>query len=186
MLLGREAAIPVNRDAGRKRDGKLPFVNAGFSNGSKVTTYTDANLDTLDDYGYIFFRPFTGTAGYFINDDHTASPYTDDALYVSHGRVLDKAARIARRVFIEEILDEVQVDPATGMLAPSTCKHYQGIIEKAVNDEMTSKGEIIAVKAFVDPDQDVLTTDTINVELDIVKTATARKIRVTIGFRATV
>lgn len=186
LFLGREAAIPVNRNAGRVKDGKLPIIDGGFSNGNKVTTYTDANLDTLDDYGYIFFRPFTGKAGYYINDDHTASPYNQDALYVSHGRVLDKAARIARKVYVEEILDEVQVEASTGKLAPSTCKHYQGIIEKAINDEMASRGEIVAVKAYVDPDQDVLTTDTINVEVDIVKTGTARKIKVVIGFAASI
>ncbi|MEI2758971.1 MAG: DUF2586 family protein [Bacteroidia bacterium] len=186
LFLGREAAIPVNRNAGRVKDGKLPLINAGFSNGNKVTTYTDANLDTLDDFGYIFFRPFTGKAGYYINDDHTASPYNQDALYISHGRVLDKAARIARKVYVDEILDEVQVEASTGKLAPSTCKHYQGIIEKAINDEMASRGEIVAVSAYVDPDQDVLTTDTINIEVDIVKTGTSRKIKVVIGFAASV
>lgn len=185
LFLGRVAAIPVNVDAGRVADGKLPIINHGFSNGSLVNTYTDANLDTLDDYGYIFGRTFTGFAGIYFNDDHTCSPYTDDALYISHCRPLDKVARICWLVYVREILGVVQVDAVTGKLAAATAKHYQGILAAEVNKQMTSAGEIIAIVVFVDLNQNVLVTDKIDIQADVTKTGTSRHIAILLGFKAT-
>jgi hypothetical protein len=184
--LGRAAKIAVHRNIGRVKDGALvDVVRAGYSNNLAAGTYSDAELTTLNDKGYIFLRSHTGKAGWFFNDDHTACPITDDYAYISKGRPADKVSRIARNVYIEEILNDLEIDSDTGKLAASTCKHFEGLVEKGVNDQMTSKGELTAVSAFCDADVNVIQTDTVTIEINIVPRGMSRQIVVTQGYALT-
>lgn len=182
LALGRAAKIPVHRNLGRVKDGEVGVLNAGFSNGAKYNTLTETNLDTLNDHGYIFLREHTQKAGYYFNDDHAACPLTDDYAQLSLGRTMDKAARITRQVYVNELLDEVQIDPVSGKMAVSSIKHYQGIVEEEINTNMTANGEIVAVTAYVDPDQNVLSTSKIQTQINIIPKATGREIEATLAY----
>lgn len=181
-VLGRLAAIPVQRNIGRVKSGKISVMTkAGFSNNANISTLTETQLGTLNDYGYIFALQHMGKTGFYFNDDHAACPITDDFSSLSRGRVMDKAARITRTVYLEELLDDIQLDP-TGKLAASTIKDYQGKIEDAVNKDMTAKGEIVRVSAFVDPDQNVLSTDKVTAQITILPKAISKEIVATLAF----
>lgn len=182
ILLGRAAGIPVNRNVGRVKDGALDILTVGYSDNSAYPALSEADRDDLNDKGFVFFRAHTGKSGYYFNDDHTASVITDDYSALNRGRVMDKASRIARTVYLEELLDEIQVDQETGYLAVSTVKHFQGIIEKAINEQMTGFNEISGVSSFVDPNQNVLALDKIEVQVNIVPTGTAKNIEATLAF----
>jgi len=181
-MLGRAAAIAVQRSIGRVKDGKLSITKAGLSNGASITTFTDANLKDLHDKGYIVFRTYTGKSGFFAFGDPMACPITDDYATLGLGRTIDKAARITRTVYVDELLDDVELDPTSGKLAASTIKAYQELVEKKINLLMTSKKEIVKVTAYVDSDQDVLSTSEINIELTILPKAISGNIIVTLGY----
>lgn len=182
IALGKAAAVPVNRNIGRVKDGKLKVITVDFSSGDVYSDFTLADLNDLNDKGYVFFRNHIGKPGYFFNDDHTASVITDDFSYLNRGRTLDKACRITRQVYIEDLLDEVLVDQETGKLPPSTIKHYQGSIETAIEQQMVAVGELSGVNAFVDENQNVLSTDKIVTQLNLVPTGTAREIHTTVAY----
>ena len=58
-FMGRLAAIPVSRDAGRVRTGAVNIATAGLSDGKKATDpdyYDDDQLSAIDSAGYIFLR----------------------------------------------------------------------------------------------------------------------------------
>jgi hypothetical protein len=184
LLLGKHASNPVQRNCGRVKDGSLGIDNVGFSNNGAFSTLTETQLDTLNDKGYVFFRKHAGFSGFYFNDDHMATPLTDDYAYMSLGRTIDKAARITRRIYADEILNEIATDPTTGKLPIVTCKHYQGIIEKAINEEMTNKGEIAKVTAYVDPNQNVVTTSKLSIKENILPVGTARLIETTLAYES--
>ena len=103
-FMGRLAAIPVSRDAGRVRTGAVNIATAGLSDGKKATDpdyYDDDQLSAIDSAGYIFLRSFDGLAGWFWNADYTAAPSTDDCDTIRMGRTLDKAADLARLKALE-------------------------------------------------------------------------------------
>ena len=177
--LGRAAAIPVQRNLGRVKDGDIGITNAGLSNGALLSTLSDQNVSDLNDKGYVFLRSHAQKAGFFFNDDHTACPITDDFGQLSLGRVADKAASIAYLTYLEELLDEVQIDATTGKLALPTVKHYQGEIEQAIIDQMP--GEISSVECFIDPDQKLLSNSNLQIQLDITPVGTNRTISVTLA-----
>lgn len=180
--LGVLAAQPVQRNIGRVKNGALKIGRAAISSGALISTISDANIETLNAKGMIFIKPYAGKDGVFFNDDHTCTALTDDYAFISHGRTMDKLARIARRVYIEEINDDIDVDKVTGRLPLSVCKQFQGIIETAANDEMVSKGEASNVTAFVDPTQNITTTSLIKVKVGLLKKGTSRQIEATLGF----
>lgn len=111
VFMGRKAAIPVQRNAGRVKDGPIVLTGeAGMSDNAKLSTLTGVDLAALDTFGYIFFIQRDGKSGYYINNDHCACVISDDYAYVHRGRPIDKAARLVRQTYLEELLDDVEVD----------------------------------------------------------------------------
>jgi Protein of unknown function (DUF2586) len=182
LLLGRLARIPVQRNAGRVKSGAVPVLTAGLSNGLNISSYTETQLDVLNDKGYIYLRKHVGVDGFYFNDDHTASPISDDFSGIARGRVLDKASTITRQVYVQELLDEIDVDPDSGRMQPAVIKSYQGAVETAIEREMQSQGEISGVQVDVDPDQNVLSTDRIETVVRITPKGVARQIVATLTY----
>ena len=180
---GVVAGDPVHRNPGRVKSGARTHVtNAGISSGALVSTLTEANLQILHEFGYMIMWKHSGKDGWFFSDFPTCVALTDDYAYGTEGRTMDKAARIIRTVYLEELLDDVQVNPETGKLDIGVVKNYQGICDKALNLELVSQGEASGAKTFTDPAQDVNTTDKIVTKIQIVKKGTARNIEATVGF----
>jgi hypothetical protein len=184
LQLGREARIRVHQSIGRVRDGEVAgVVKAGISNGALLSTFADTAQDTLNDKGYIFLRSHTGIPGYFWNRDHTCAPITDDCAYSHDGRVIDKVTRIAYQIYVNEILNDVRVDPITGLLDVATCKHYEGLIKAEVKKQMAD--ELVDIGAFVDPAQNVIQQDKITVEVNIIRLEVPGQIVVNLAFSRT-
>lgn len=178
--LGRAAAVKVNRNIGRVKSGPTKIVTAGLSSGAKLLSVSNGNQNTLNDKGYVFLREHIGKSGYYWNDDHMAAPVTDDYSQLSLARPVDKAVRIVHRINTEEILDEISIDAATGKMDPATAKHYQAILENAINSEMS--GEISSASVYIDPAQNIVSTSKLSEKLTIVPTATGREIETTIEY----
>lgn len=179
-VLGRLAAIAVQRNIGRVKDGPVDVTTPAFSNGGSLNSLTDANLDTMHDRGYIFLRSYVGKDGVYYTDQPTCIVATNDYAWIADGRVIDKVDRLAYQVYVDELLDSVPVDPVTGKLPAAVIKNFQGLVEKKINQNMS--GEISSVSAYCDPDQDVLSTSQISIELTIVPMGTARQFVVELAF----
>lgn len=179
-VLGRAARIPVHYSLARVKDGPLNGVlTAGLSDQTSIANISDAQLNTLNELGYVFFRVITGYSGVYVNEDHMATPITSDYASLLRGRVIDKAARIAYRVYVNELNDDVELDDQ-GRMATAVVKNLEGIIESAIGTEMS--GEISAVDAYIDPEQNILSTDELKVEVNIVPRGVARNIKVTLAY----
>ncbi len=173
-VMGRLSAISVQRNIGRVKDGNLTKTKIGFSNGGTLASIDELNQNTLNDLGFIFAWKHAGKAGYFFNDDHVATELTSDYSSLARGRTMDKAARIIRAVLVDELLDDLEVDAATGKLPVSVIKEIQGNMEDAINTNMTANGEISGAAIYLNPDQNYLGTDTIATELKITPKGTNR------------
>lgn len=178
LLLGRLASLPVQRNPGRVKDGSI-VMTAGFL-GSAAFETVEGSATAIHDKGFITLRKYTGKAGYYFSDDPTAVAATDDYSSLARVRVINKAIRIAYATYVEEILDEVEIDPTTGFISAVKAKYYQSLIERAVNAGMA--GEISGFSAYVSPTQNVLSTNKICIEARIVPFGYAKEIEVQLGF----
>jgi hypothetical protein len=177
-VLGRLSRVPVMRKISRVKDGALTLTEA-FVGTAAVEDVT--SLGTLHDKGYITFRTIAGRQGYFISDDPTASPLTDDYNSIARGRVIDKAMVLAYLTYVNELNDEVPVN-TNGKIAQGRLSYYEAIIANQINGSMTANGEISSVQVFIDPAQDVITTNKLIVVLRLVPVGYSQAIEVQLGF----
>ena len=186
LLMGRIAAIPVQRHIGRVRDGTLKILHAYV--GDKDPSV--ANVEAIHDKGYITFRTFTGKSGYFFTDDCLATAVADDYRSISRRRTIDKAYRIIYQTMLENVNDEIPITDE-GYLVPSMVKSWESEIISAIATQMTSAGELgndpsnsddLGVKVYIDPEQRVASTSKINVVAQIKPYGYAKYIDVELGF----
>lgn len=182
--MGCAAAVHTGRNIGRVRSGQLDVLSASLSNGINIRTLVETQpsaLNTLNDYGYIFIRTFEGKSGFYWNDDHNACPLKDDYAYKNRSRTANECARIARETYTEYINDDLDVDEDTGQLSPAVIKDFQEQLEDDIANSMDEA--ISGVSVYVDPEQNILATDEIEAELNIVPKGIAKNITVRLGFK---
>lgn len=189
VLAGKIASCPVQRHIGRVRDGALAMNTCYI--GSKDATVAD--IETLNNKGYITFRTFVGKSGYFFTDDCLATAVADDYRSIARRRTIDKAYRIAYSTMLNHVNDEIPVTDE-GTLVPSLCKAWEAELESAIASQMTANGELGAdptndddtgVKCYIDYNQRVLATSRIEMVLSVKPYGYAKYIEVKLGFLTT-
>lgn len=177
QILGRAAAVSVQISIARVRDGAIA-ENGYFTNGKSVKDEV-AKLDELNDAGYVFYRTFPTLEGVYLNDDMTAAPETDDYSNLNLGRVMDKVMLLSYKTYLTELMDNVEVDD-NGRLPAEVCAYFEGLVKGAIGIAMDE--EISGVTVYVNPDQNILATSTLVIEITIVPQGTLRKITVELAF----
>lgn len=155
----------------------------GFANGTLLSdsTVTDGLLNSLDVKRYIFLRKFPNLAGSYFNDSHTAITQSSDYAYIENNRVIDKAIRGVDKSLLPSLNSPLLLN-VDGTLANSTVAFLEGQAV-VITDEMVRNGEASAIGVTIDPNQNVATTSTIRVTINIVPVGVAREIIVNIGFK---
>lgn len=177
QVLGRAAKIAVHQNLGRVRDGAI--AAKGFLTDGKTPEEHFSLMNLLEDAGYIFYRTFVGKNGYYLNGDATATDITDDYCFLSSGRVIDKAMVVTYRTYIDDILDNIRVDPDKGTIPVSICKSFEASIIRAVNTSMGD--EMSSFTAYIDPNQNILANGQMTITCKIVPLATLREITVNLS-----
>lgn len=179
LLGGRYASVPVMRNPGRVKSGSLSILSAYLAD--ETLEVSGFDNEAIHSKGYVTFRSYFGKAGYFFSDDPTAVAVTNDYSSFARVRVIFKALRIAYITFVEEILDEIRVD-TEGRIEPAQAKYFQSIIENAVNTNMTANQEVSSFRSLLDPNQNVLSTGKVEIELRITPVGYNKEMSVTLGF----
>lgn len=187
-LAGRLATLPVQRNAGRVKDGAL-FPTEMYVGNVKVDEGGSV-IAGLYDKGYITPRKYVGRSGYFFTDDRLACDETDDYAHLAHRRVIDKAYRIVYDTLLDMMLDELEVNE-DGTLQAGIVKSWQQAVEDALNAGMTASGELSAgddgegCVCYIDQTQDVLATSKVAVTVKVRPFGYARYVDVSLGFQVT-
>lgn len=187
LVAGRLAAEPVQRSLARVRSGAI----------KAETMYIGANQaelgdpDVANDLGYIVPRTFVGKSGYYWSDDHLATSASDDYCAIPRRRVIDKAYRIAYKTLVDEIAENVPVN-TEGKLAAFHCKGVETSVESAIVNSMTSEGNLgndpdnasdLGVQCYIDPDQNILATSRLEINLKVKPHGYSKYIDVKLGFK---
>jgi hypothetical protein len=160
------------------------FDVPALANGALVSA-NEAVLDGLNTKGYLFLKKHVGVAGSYFNDSHTAVVVTSDYAYLERNQTIDKAIRGVYSYLIQQLNMPVLIDPDSGKLDELAVGFLENEGSKALN-QMISDGELSGASVTIDPDQDVLSTSTIEVIIALVPIGVARTISVKIQFSTTV
>lgn len=179
LVLGRIAAIPVQRKISRVKNGALP-IDFGYLSDGILVDEDREDLGTIHDKRFIIFRKFPNKSGFFFNGDFTATSATDDLNIIARIRTIDKATKIAYNTYVEDLDDDVEVND-DGTLHPSVAAYLKKKIEDQVNNAMD--GEISNFVATIDTSIDVLAGNAQKIYLDITPKGYLSAIRVVLGFK---
>lgn len=169
QILGRNAKIAVHQSDARVKSGAI--AAQGWATNGKTYKEIDGLNDILHDAGYTIYRGFPTKNGCYLNDNQMAAPKTDDYSSMNYGRVIDKAYLITYATYIEEICENVQVDK-DGYIPVGLAKDYEGMITRAVKQQMA--GEISDFTAYIDPKQNLLSSESMKVVCSITPTGTIK------------
>jgi len=150
--------------------------------GQNIDQFNEGTIGGLDDKGFLFFRTYAGYAGIYWNDSYTATALTSDYSYLENNRTMNKSIRNVRTALLPYLASPVKVDAETGKLSPEVVKQFEMVGKRAL-EKMVSEGELSDMEIFVDPEQDIIGTSELKVNISVIPTGTARKISVTIGFK---
>ncbi|MGA0556536.1 DUF2586 family protein [Larkinella sp. VNQ87] len=179
-LLGRLASIPVQRNIGRVKDGSF-MADAYLTSGVSVRSLTLGALNAIHDAGYILPRIHQGIPGVFLSDDPSLVDNNDDFSSISRNRVIGKAVRLTYQTYVLELLDEVEVQ-ANGRISPTKIGYLEGRIENAINQQMVVNGNCSSVDCTIDPRQNILSTDRLEIQLKLIPVGQLKEIVIKLGF----
>jgi len=182
VLMGRLAKIPVDRQPGRVKDGALAITAAYLNTTAINLSESNGAVRSIETKGLITFTNYVNKSGFFFTNDWTATARTDDFDRLARVRIIQKAERIVYDVYLNEILDDVKLDPDTGKMSTNAAKYYQQIIQRAIDNSLTADDEISGLQIQIDPEQNVLTTGEICVDVRIVPDAYANSFKINLGF----
>jgi hypothetical protein len=186
LLLGRIARIPVQRHIGRVRDLAVKTLTAYVGS----TPAELADVETINNKGYITFRTFVGKSGYFFTDDHLATAIADDYHSIGRRRTIDKAYRIAYQTLLEYLNDEIPVTNE-GKIVPAIAKSWEVEVETAIINTMGADGNLgndttdpsdTGVTCFIDIEQNIVSTGRVEISLKVKPYGYAKYIDVKLGF----
>lgn len=160
--------------------GQYDFQKTYLSDGKTVRSTIEATLVSLDDKGYLFARNHAGISGTYVNDTHTCVVATNDFAYIENNRTMQKAKRGIRAILLPDLNSPLRVE-ADGKLSPDTVKYFESKTGKPL-ELMQNAGELSNFSVLIDPEQDVLTTSKLIIQVKLQPVGVARDITVNIGF----
>lgn len=161
LALGRACKYPAHIKLGNGQNGALSIINA-FIGAKKIEEFTPTELDNFSDAGYIILHTREGAAGYYYSVDNMAG--NDDFHILVHGRLIDKAQRIATSANTQFLETSVRMDQS-GKLNETDAKYMEDMIKMHLRSGM---GEQISnVDVIVPTDQDLIGTSTLAMQVKI-------------------
>lgn len=179
LMLGVAASIPVMRKISRVRSGAL-LTNTAFV-GTIAVGDVDSNEAVIAGKGYITFATYANTTGFFFSGDPMCVAPSDDYAMLARGRVIDKAHVLAYTTFVQVVDDEVPVND-DGTLDAGFCKNLEQQMKNNINNTMGAGKEISSVRVYIDPAQNILSTNELNVVVSIIPVGYATEINISLGF----
>ena len=158
------------------------FINSEDTDDTLVSVknINSADLDALNDKGYIFWRYFPNLEGTYLSNDNNCSAITDTFNSVHIVRTSNKVIRESD-IALTPLIGSTLLFNSDGTLASSSINLISSALSNILSG-MVRNEEISAFDIYIDPTQNTLSTKTVNVELAIVPTESLDFITLNVSF----
>lgn len=185
VMLGLLSGAAVHQSISWIKNFPTGVTLPAFGDGTLYRSLDAALVEQLDAARYMFLVTQIGQSGSYVNDSHTMDAATSDYAMIESVRTMDKAVRGVRTYLTPELGGNVYIDASTGKMQAFSVAHLETTANKALED-MEKAGELSGYKVEIDPEQDVLSTSTVEIVIKQVAVGVMRKIKVKIGFAKSV
>lgn len=185
-VLGAVSLSAVNESIawlGKYQVASTELDTIAFANGQKYVDLSDGLITTLDSYGYLILRKIIGLTGTFHNRPYTCVSVTNDYAFIYSNRTIDKAVANMRITVLPALGSTIKVN-TDGTLSVDSINYFKSLAEQGM-DVLLRAGEVSNYAIVIDPTQDVLSTNTLNITAKIQPTGVADFITINVGFTTT-
>jgi len=182
-LLGRLSLCKVSESIGFVQNGDVAgteLQELALANGVALSALSHAEQNGLDDKHYIFLLKYANLSGSYFNFGHTAA--NNDLNTIELNRVLDKAIRATRRALTPKLNATVALN-RDGSIQGIFIKQFESLVKLELG-QMKANDELSQFDVTINPAQNILATNTLEVSVAIVPFGTSKTIEVNIGFQA--
>jgi hypothetical protein len=187
-MLGAVSFVKVNESIGfvgkmNISDG-TEFDTVAFANGTAYSTVALSQLDTLNDYHYIFLRKFDEKTGSWFNGSRTAIANTNDLARIQNVRTMDKFIRGVYVTLLDKLNSPITLN-SDGTLKEDDIAEFVRLCA-ITGDQMERDVEISAYRVDIDPSQDLLSTGNLEISGVIVPIGTVEEITFNVSFATSI
>lgn len=179
--LGMVSLAAVHESIGWVQKFPTGLALPGFIDGSLYRSTDKAVTEQLDADGFLFPVIHPGINGSYMSDSWTMDETTSEFRTIESNRTMDKAERGIRTYLTPYLSSPLYVDAETGKLNPDTVAFLETLAGKQLED-MEAAGELSGYTVEVDPEQNVLSTSTVEFVIKPVAVGVMRKVNVKIGY----
>lgn len=153
LVSGLYGVTPVGSSIGEVQAVSLDAVTALKPEG------IEKHINTLDQAGFLTARRYLGLSGFYVTNARMCAPSTSDYKYAERLRPMNKLVRLTRQQGLSQM--QIQVDPT----------NYEGSLKMieaflaVPGEKMVSDKELAAVNISIPTDQDILSSESLNVEI---------------------
>lgn len=151
-----------------------------FGNGTLYTSLSTNAITLLDTKRYTFLRKFVGISGSYFNNDYTAITTTSDYSTVHLNRTIHKVAREVRSRLLPSISAPIYFNQ-DGTIALTSILFFKSEAETALS-QMVTNSEISKYKVIINSAQNVVSTKTLSIGIEVIPVGVADVINVSVGF----
>ena len=173
IALARAVKYPAHIKIGNGQNGPLSALQIYI--GTKPMEER-SDLETLHEDGFIVFMHRTGSAGYYFGVDNMCE--SGDYRILVHGRVIDKAQRIAAKAYLPFVENDMRME-SDGSINASDAIYLGSILETAIRAEMSE--QISDVKVTVPVKQDVINTSNVNIQISVLPLGYSSYLTINLG-----
>jgi hypothetical protein len=129
---------------------------------------------------YVFLIKNIGFAGSYFNGSHTATIVTSDYAYIENNRTIDKAIRGVYSSLLPALGAPIVLN-SDGTLTDESIAYFTSLAELNLR-AMVQATELSDFEVLINSTQNVLSTNTLVVAVELIPVGVARAITVNIGF----
>lgn len=176
----------INKPDTKKANPTYPLNEATYwneaklSDGTKVSTLSQADLQSLTDKGYIFAGSYDEYPGVYFNNFPTCVELASDYAWGNNNRTWNKAARGIRLAMMPKVKGIIKKDPTTGFIKSTSITALTNLAEKPLK-KMVQDDEISGYKVYIDSKQITNAANPLKVKATVVMDDIAHDISVDIG-----
>ena len=165
VALGRATKVAAHVKIGDGTVGALSIGDVSFGMYGNTKSYDEVGegeVEVWHDKGYLTFMRRAGLEGWYFGVDNMCS--NDDFSTLAHGRVIDKAQRIAIAAYMPYVETPMQMAD-DGTIDIADAESMAKVIESQLRAQMS--GQVSNVKVVVPTAQDLVNTHTLRVSVSV-------------------
>ena len=150
--------------------------------GKEKTIEVPFDYDPITVKKYIIAVNVNRLNGVFFNNDNSLGGLDDDYRSIKRQRVMDLARQLVYDTYVRDINGKLDLAP-DGTISPAALTYYTTKLENTLNENLIEQGQAVGYDIVIDPNQNVLLTENLEIGLSIQPYANVGKITVTMQYK---